>query len=362
MLEHNNNGTEHESSSSSSFAMSDAFYAAIQSTWLIDSFYLFVNTPLSALALVCNVVSFVAMCRINRKENAIYSYLLLYTLTNSLGSLIVMLSFVAYAPRFFDFAMSPFARIMRCTVMSFVATTLYFFKNMLDVLLALERLSLFFLRVKAFCASCSPNTLAAAAFVLCTVINLPTYFLAQPKSDAAFFNITATTKYNYCGQPAFFFTPSGRLLTLLIIVVRDFATTLMEIVLGLLTIRRLHRYRLKHASPTLSDLKIYETERRLILMTGCLLAASVATHLVVSLSYVSFLLGLEIVFHGWMSLMTLLSVGVSNTLSCYFVYSYSRIFRESVWQTVALPKQWLVRLYESICPTKNSSSLHIINR
>ena len=307
-------------------------FQQIHSSWTLDTMFLFVLSPLGALSFILNIVCFVTLWQIRDRESnkVIYQYLRIYTFNSVLGTLVPTCSFLGFSPHYFLFSLDLVARYYRCVLLS-LATTLYLFKNVLDVLIALERLSLLVAWLRHFKTK-SPCLVSFVLFIVCALVNSPTYFLAQPKSDADFFNVTNTGSVNnYCSQLAFFKSFFGQSITFAVFIYRDFLTIIAEITFSVLAVQQLRRFRLKTTTAALSceDARIADSERQLIVITLYILIVSLASHFIVFLSYLSFLLQLEKVFNGWLTFLALFSSSLTLGLNFFIIYFHSRVFRES---------------------------------
>ena len=309
------------------------FFAKIHSSWLLDSLYLFVLTPLSAVSIVLNMLSFATLSTIcaatstNNDHKATYQYLRVHSLNNMLGSLVALFSFVSFSPRYFAFALGLAARYYRCVVLIAAATTVYFFKNVLDMVIALERLSLLVTWLRRFRTK-SPQLLCLGVFVACALVNSPSNFIAQPKSDADFFNIT-TDLYPYCEQLVFFKSSLGKSITLGLFVVRDLMPIVVEITFSVLAVQQLHRFRreskIRHDDAIVALLA--ESERQLVVITLYILIVSLAIHVIVFIFSLSFSFGVLNVFAGWLTFLATLSVLLGFLLNFFIIYFHSRVFR-----------------------------------
>ena len=282
------------------------------------------------------MLNFVTLSQICKKSNKpIYQYLRIHSLNSALGLIVPTLSFVGFAPHYFSFALDWKARVYRCVIMS-SASTLYLFRNVLDVAIALERHSLLVVWLRRFTTK-SPYLVSLLLFIVCSLVNSPTYFIAQPKSDAAFFNgtISAVTN-NYCIEQAFFKTVLGTSITFGVFVVRDLLTIVAEITFSALNVWQLRGFRVNFRVSNFGDTRIAESERQLVLITVHILIVSVASHIVVLIRSVSFALSLESVFDGWLTFLALLSVVVSACFNFFIVFFHSRAFRESFRRLVHL--------------------------
>ena len=295
----------------------------VHSSWPLDSLYLFLVSPIGFVGTITNTVSFITLFNVRKSNKVIYKYIRIYTVNSAFGSLIQFASFVGYSPRYFQFSFESFARFYRCIIFSFVGTTLYFFANLLDIVLAIERLSLLKSKLKTF-KNYSPYLVALVPLTICTIINLPTLFLTQPKDDQDFFNATLRTK-NYCTQSPIFRTQNGRFVTLIVFFVRDFLTIEMEIVLSVLSLRKLKEMSNTLVNNVISNFtkQIEDCEKKLVFLTFQFLIVSTLTHLVVFLSYLSYLIGLENIFNGWLAFFSVLSLSIRHSCNFFLIFYYS---------------------------------------
>ena len=312
----------------------------IHSSWLLDSMFLLVLLPLGAIGIVLHMLAFAALGSIcKRSTQAIYKYLHIHSLNSALGLVVITFSFLSFAPHYFAFALDWQARFYHCVIISF-ATTFYLFKNVLDVVIALERLSLLVVWLRRFTTK-SPYLVSLILFLVCSVANSPAYFIAQPKSDADFYNLTiSAVTNNYCNKQAFFRTTIGQTITFVIFICRDLLTIIAEIAFSVMTVRQLRCFRFVCRLSNFGDgdARIVESERRLIVITAHILIVSVASHIVVFLSFVSFALDLENVFDGWLAFLAMLSVAVSACFNFFILFFHSRVFRDTFRRLIRLNK------------------------
>ena len=312
---------------------SESMFKNIYSSWLLDSMFLFVLLPLATIALVLHMLAFAALGPICKKSTqAIYKYLHIHSLNSALGLVVITFSFLSFAPHFFAFALDWHARFYHCVVISF-ATTFYLFKNVLDVVIALERLSLLVVWLRRFTTK-SPYLVSLLLFLVCSIINSPANFIAQPKSDLDFYNLTmSNVTSNYCNKQAFFRTTIGQTITFFIFICRDLLTIIAEIAFSVMTVRQLQNFRFVYQVSN-----FVESERRLIVITAHILIVSVSSHIVVFLCFLSFALDLENVFDGWMNFLAMLSVAVSSCFNFFILLIHSRVFRDEFGRLICLKK------------------------
>ncbi len=161
----------------------DIFLDKIGSTWLYDSLYLFLIVPMGILGALLNIISFFIFLKKDLRDVNFYKYFQVYALTGTVLSLILCCTFMI-SPRFlFEISISQSARIFKCLIeASYVLPLFLFFSNALNILLNIERASNFSDKLKSF-KKISPYLACLCLFILCSLINLPMFFLIDTASD-----------------------------------------------------------------------------------------------------------------------------------------------------------------------------------
>ena len=311
----------------------ESLLALLDSTWFLDSLYLFLITPLEFVSLGLNVLAFVALCRIHKiGDQAIYKYLRVYTLNASLACLVSIATFGSYSPRYFSFALALFTRYHRCILDTFVILTLYFFSNLLDVVIALDRLALVMpRRFERFKAYRRPYAVASLLCAVCVVTNLPVLFSMWPKSDEQFYNLTTVLPGQYCNTLAFAESGLGKAVNFVSYLLRDLITLALEIGLSVLTVVKVHSFRTSTSSVDSLNhglhVQMLESERKLTLMTVCLSALSIFSHLVIFVASLSFLGNFDSVFKSWQQFFSSLSLSLKHFSIFFIIFYYSGSFQ-----------------------------------
>ena len=339
--------------------ITDSLLTSIQSTWLIDSLYLFVVAPLGLFGFVSNLFSFSMLLNLRKSRKCIYQYLRVYTLASALLSAIFIVVFYGYSPRYFLFAFDSFARINRCVVVPFVSTTLYFFANILDVLMALERLSLFVTRLKRL-KKLSPYLISVFLLAVCTIVNLPAFFLMELQTDEQFLASMAANVSNhaYCKVSPFFITFAGKCISFLVFILLDWLTFVLETIFSVLCAKYLLSLRHKVCAepsiipgaqiPTTSTatyngaISSLDSDSKLVSMTSFLLLLSITSHIFVLFSIVSNILKVTKMFNGLAELMTIFGICFKSSLNFIVIFFYSRVFRNNFKRLIRLKKKFPV--------------------
>ena len=228
--------------------LSQLFYLSIGSTWTFDSVYLFFVSPMAFISFILNLFCIYVVNKIKLKSNNhknLYTYFKINLINSSVLSFIVIFSFISYSPRYFQFALSYLARIYRCHIANSVATTLYFYSNIFDLIITFERLSIFMHRLDFFKRK-SPFKISMLTLFVCTLVNSPIFFWNYVKTDEEFyqgaFDLVNIDYFTYCGRTNFVESHLGSILSMVTLFLRDITTLLIEISINVFTIIYYYKY------------------------------------------------------------------------------------------------------------------------
>lgn len=305
-------------------------YERMGSSWLIDSIYLFIITPFGIIGCVLNLFSLFILDKITITQTKLYKYLSFHSLNGSILCLVFSFIFVSLSPRYYPYFTSYFSRFHRAFIFSGVHTCLYFIGNLLDLIIALDRLSIFIKSLKPI-ARLNPYIVCLTVVIISTLTNLPVYYSYYVKEDEEFYN---DIKYNistftYSGRTRFFNSQIGNLITFIQIVIRDILTLIMEIVISSISFyyfRKFNNYQIQ-INFTASTINSNRQEaiqqkmikdRKLLLLNLIQISLSLISHIFVCLSYIFVLKGVttELIF----------SICISNIAICLKHFSNFFLF------------------------------------
>jgi hypothetical protein len=216
-------------------------YLKIGSKWFYDGFYLYILLPWAIMNTFLNLISFYILNKMELRQNAkkLYIYLKIYLICCAIMSIGGMTMFVSYSPLYVSFGLSYFARLLRCQINLFLLILLHFYAYILDILIISERLSQFsWHSSNSFIKRNSPYKIAIIAFILCTLINMPSMYWHSIKTDEEFIRdlIENPDTFSYCSQTKFASTPLGAVLSLSMLAIKDIFTLFLEIILNIILI------------------------------------------------------------------------------------------------------------------------------
>ncbi len=221
-----------------SYIIDEKFLLRIGSTWVIDTLYLIVISPMGFIGFILNLISFGVLTKVKIRDTKIYEYLKIYSLNSSLICLSFGFMFSSHSPRYFSDFTDELAKIFKCRIFAYGMTSLYFFNNLLDILIILDRISIFTTKLNRL-GLIKPYILCLILLSLCSMTNLILYFSIKIAPDEIFISSNLST---YCEQTDFARSTLGFIINLIVIILRDILTLIVEIMCSLILIYCYKRY------------------------------------------------------------------------------------------------------------------------
>ena len=284
---------------SSKFIIDEAFYQRIGSTWVIDSIYLAVISPMGLIGFVLNLFCFGVLLKIKIKGTKTYEYLKIYSLNSALICLAFGFFFISNSPRYFKDFTNYYVKFFTCRIFGYGTISLYFFNNLLDILIILDHIAIFKPKLNVLHLH-KPYILCSIIFIACFSINSCYFFSTDIVSNEVFFQ---SNSISYCEQNEFGKTSHGFLLNMIVIILRDIVTLILEIISSVLLIYYYDKYKkmslqilarenrineVNVLNKTILELNRHKREKRqqLLFMTIILSIFSFVTHIIVAVVFV----------------------------------------------------------------------------
>ena len=229
----------------------ELYYLQLGSTWSFDSMFLFLNLPIAIGSLFLNMISYLIFDRFTKtnfnNKRTYHEYLKIYTLFSMLISFHNSINSFASAPRYFDMNTYWFS-FYKCKLAIWIFTLLYYYLNVLDCILLMERLSSLtdgnqHNRISIYLRSffkLNPKLISLLILIICVLVNLISFFFVSPRNDADYKEVmndyNKIVKFTYCNREGFFSNSPGTIIVVLIIFIRDVLPLIFEIILGLYSI------------------------------------------------------------------------------------------------------------------------------
>jgi hypothetical protein len=178
----------------------ELFYLKIGSTVVLDLLYFLVISPLGFFGFFLNLLSFIIISKIQIKKIQLKIYFQAYTIACSLTCLLPAFLFLTRSPRYVQTYKSYYIGIYRCKIMPFNLTT-FFFINLLDCFILLERSSHFRTFLKKI-AKINPHLVVFTFTCICISLDFPNYITNDQRFDyefdEAFNNYSILIQFTYC--------------------------------------------------------------------------------------------------------------------------------------------------------------------
>lgn len=266
-----------------------------------------------------------------------------------LGSLLTMFYFTSYSPRYLKFSNSYFSRVFICKIVNYVSPCILFHRYILDVVIILERVTYFGRsgRIKTI-LNYKPSYLMIGLLIISFTIQLPILFQLQARNDVDFNNLMSNLKsyksLEFCEKIEFFETLIGKIILLLIIVLRDIATLLIEMHFSYKSLKYYRLYLNKrsviiarrmsknsintqNSSQNCFSMTIRKKDSNLTKMTLVLSLGSIICH---SLSLVCTILLMINRHQTYVFFICLFIILLKNSLNIFFFYFFNKNFKKSL--------------------------------
>lgn len=329
---------------SANLNLSESFYLKIGSTWTFDSIYIHFISPLSFIAMILNMLSLFIITKIRIKNATVnfYEYLKVNLINGIVMCLIGGFVFVGYSPRYFPLSLSLIGRVYRCFIFNVLASSFYLFANMINLLILLDRLSIFIIRLKFYLKLLSPYKQMGLMFLFCVFVNWPLFFWNYIKQDDEFYSgaldVENLNSFTFCGRTDFYKSLFGKIVSVVSFFIQDGIELALEVSLNVFTIVYYIRF-IKNKPTTLNpqnnrrnqeNTRTTSSDRKLVIMTLYLSSLSIIAHMIAlvrsiiilnnsvnpSVSFMIILLGV-------------LSKGLSQFSNFFIFYIFNRNFRNA---------------------------------
>jgi hypothetical protein len=221
----------------------DEVLSTFGSTWAMDylNFYLFITV--SIVGLLANTLSFVVFN--GRDFNlALYSYLRVYTFRNIITSFFCIFKFFGNSYRILPWSNGYWPQAYYNFILIPVTCILYFYGSVLNIFILLDRIAYFNKAVQRF-FTLPPYKICAISFVAVFIINMPYNFQFVPLSETRRIDVNITFTIWFSTNSAFINSHLGKILTYVLVSIRDLGIVLIEIILNITSIVLLKQHFVK---------------------------------------------------------------------------------------------------------------------
>jgi len=319
--------------------LKEIFLSKIGSTLLYDSLYLFLIVPMGIIGTILNIISLIIFFRKNMRNISFYRYFQIYAINSLILSFTLSFSFFLSPRYFFELSISRAARIFKCLIEpSYILPLALFYSNAMNILLNIERASCFTTKFKYF-KNTSPYLICFWLFFICTIINLPTYFLIDFTSDSDIQAALTLGDNNFkgiCLRSKSSFTVFGIVATSFGIIIKGILTLILDICSNILAIyffKRYLKFKIKSIQGTFNSLvqfkKVEKMKHKQTVMAIYLTTFSIVISTIQFAAdlMIFFFSNLNAKFLFFIEFLVCFFIAFKQIMNFFFFYSFNSNFR-----------------------------------
>jgi hypothetical protein len=331
----------------------EAFLVAIGSTRTNDSIYIFIIIPLCTIGFILNMVNFGIIYKKDFQNITIFKYLKFYLLNSLVLNVLNLLNFLSFAPRYLDFNLSIgiASRIYRCKILKYVVTSFIYHRDILDCIIACERLANFMVetRMKEV-IKYSPNMINILFLMYSFLVNAPTFFEFTIKTDSEIDQVLYSKDmdlikaFKICGREEFFTTRPGQLILIILFILRELVTLIFQVIASILTLIYFRKYLNKRAEIVViqehdeefrkKNIAEKKNEKKLTLMIFYFMSFSIICHAVTaSLQMLLITINNQAILYSLL-LINFMIFTIKNLTNFFFFYFFNNKFKQIVKLTL----------------------------
>lgn len=319
------------------FINTDKFLTRIGSILWVEVIHLFIITPIAAIGIILNTLIIFILFKINDNKYFIFKILKVYCFNSLIMCVMGVFSFYVGSPRYIGFRIDYFAKVYYCIILQYTENTLYYCSNILDIIINIERSSIFIPKFESI-RKLNPLATYFLLLILCHIVNAPTLLRSWIKNEEETYIQLIDTYVNMsfyprCNQGPLFGNYPFLIMTT---VLRDIFTLILEIVFTSLTLYYFVRFQTtkalllnkKHSNSNANSNKIEES--RMTFMSLFLTITSIISHLAVFLASISLVIYTSAPAVTILIMVSVLSVSFKHTSNFFILYFFNKRFHSTL--------------------------------
>lgn len=296
----------------------------------------YVIVPMSILGTLFNVISLLIFFKKSFRSIALFKYMQVYTATSLVITSSLIFGFYFNVTQLYEIATSYSARIYKCLIIpSYVVTFFFFYGNVMDILINVERALNFSNRFPRF-KKMSPYVTSSIALVICLIMNLPNFFIFEIVEDKDLF-----IKFRLCVPSKFNLSTIGKILQIISYILGGPVVLILEIASNIVSMICFRNYmKRKSTLQTNKNMdkkqrrkqkKIDKMDKKLLFMTFYLSGYSILMHIVQFASQIIiFILGTNPILSSVFTFLYAFVMSLKHSTNIFFYYHFNTNFRRSL--------------------------------
>ena len=321
------------------FLSSETFFQRQSIDWINGSIQLFIVFPITSIGVILNIIAFLIVTQIKEHHLFLFRVLKLMCLNSTVLNLLFVFSFYKDSSRYIGYRYDLFERIVECIFFPFFNSLFYWADTVIDILLSIERLSIFLKQFKIITKS-NPYIFYAFTLIICSILNLPSLLRSYPRTDSDMFQVLVNSMNSSIPIKRCIPGPTDTSPLILVnILLRDIISLIAQISSSLLVLYYFMRFQTKKALlqhtigegvHTHSHHSSHRQESRLSILTLSISALSLVNHLAVGLLFTFNYMYRNPQVIGYIAIVSSVTVVVKNTSNFFILYYINTKFKKTV--------------------------------
>ena len=311
------------------------------STWLIDSIYLFAIAPIGLFGFILNLLSFYVLMDKKFNNIKVYTFFRAVTINSAILNLFSASLFTNTSFRYLEFTNSYAATVYGCLVNYPISNVCYIFGSTLDIVISIERCSIFLARLKAL-LNHPPKVACLVLFLISVLVGGPFFFIDTPN----YFDVQLDARTNYriwyWDLSMFGKSLAGKVLVFAGYFIRDVLFFVVELVFNVVSIVLFKKYfknKVKFLSSKIAknesslsstnalENKLYMKEKSIAMMVIAMCGISIVMHIFYFLVAVYFYIFTYDIVLNYLAVFSFLACALKNFSNFFLLYGFNSNFR-----------------------------------
>ena len=304
-------------------------------TWFVYAGTLYGITPSSIIGAIMNLVAYFILCKKSFQNSVFFKYLRLNAFNSLIVCLILMTRFTTTIYKF-DFTNTYAATFYNNYFYSPVLSIFYFYGNLLDIIIILERI-LNVHPIENLKKIVNSNYFWLISFIFSIILSIPYFWGGYPCYINIILN-NSTLISNYFSKPTDFSQSTfGQVFAFALFFIRDVLTLVIKLVLNLVSVILMRNYlkkrktriaNLKANDPQTSHITKVNRELTYIAIVMCVLSSLENISFIVSYAYLILSLDQFSRILYFLSNFVILIKHSSNLI----IYFYNNLFKKELFK------------------------------
>lgn len=325
------------------------------SSLIRDSIRLFLILPINVFGFLLNILSLFVFCKLKLRKLPLYTYLKFYTFNSITVHLMQIFYTASHSKKYFEFSYaSIISPMIACYVYVPLVNLTVFYASLIDILIILDRISLFIKKLKNIFIFSAFKT-CIVLYIVCMVINSQYIFEFYPTFMDINLSETETFRIYYFQNTDFALSLVGNILNYTTYACRDVLILLVQVCLNTISLvlikkhlvnksvllnyngKNMHQqilnmkinFHAKILNFYLADNNIAKMDQNLSIMVVLLTFLSSFEHV--------FLISEAVIFNYtksdvafWIGLIADLSISLKHFFNIFLFYFFNKLFKNEM--------------------------------